>query len=74
MINLSEVVERIQNEPNPVTSSEFYRDYLELTQKYAKLVQAGLAKKKEGLLLNRMEDFGGSTVVSYNIKWRNGGE
>ena len=63
MSSIADTVERLQNGPDSVVSSEFYRKYLKLSIDYETLLKSGLTKKKDGILSNRMEQFGSEPVV-----------
>ena len=55
MKNLAEKIENLTL-PNENNDISFYEDYLVLSKEYETLIEAGLTKKRETLIVNRMDE------------------
>ena len=55
MKNLAEKIENLTL-PNEINDISFYEDYLVLSKEYETLIEAGLTKKREPLIVNRMDE------------------
>ena len=55
MKSLAEKIENLTL-PNENNDISFYEDYLVLSKEYETLIEAGLTKKREPLIVNRMDE------------------